>query len=155
MKVEKDYEELLKLFNKNRVKYCIVGAYAVAYYARPRYTKDIDILVKTGARNARKIVKALNDFGFKSLKLDVKDFSGENNIIQLGYEPVRVDIITSIGGCSFEKVWRGKTLGSYGKETVFFIGVNELIKSKRHSKRKHDKEDLAILLLTRKHKRTR
>jgi len=67
MKVEKDYEELLKLFNKHKVKYCIIGAYAVAFYAKPRYTKDMDILVEPSIKNGQKIVNALNEFGFKSL----------------------------------------------------------------------------------------
>ena len=101
MKVEKDYEYLLKLLNKHKVKYCIVGAFAVAFYAKPRYTKDMDI-------------------------------------------------ITSIPGCSFNKVWENKEIGKYGKEKVYFIGLNELIKNKRASKRKQDKVDLDILLRAKK-----
>ena len=62
MKVEKDYEDLLRLLNKHKVRYCIVGAYAVAFYARPRYTKDMDILVEPEIDNGRRIVKALNEF---------------------------------------------------------------------------------------------
>ena len=75
VKVERDYEELLRLFNKNKVKYCIVGAYAVAFYAMPRYTKDLDIWIEPNSENARRILKSLNEFGFKSLKLKEKDFS--------------------------------------------------------------------------------
>jgi len=74
MKVEKDYEELLKLLNKHKVKYCIIGAYAVAFYAKPRYTKDMDIFIESSFENSEKIVNALNDFGFKSLDLYAKDF---------------------------------------------------------------------------------
>ena len=147
MKVEKDYEELLKLFNKNEVKYCIIGAYAVAFYATPRYTKDMDILVETNVENARKIIASLNEFGFKSLKLTEKDFSQKDKIIQLGYEPLRIDIITSIEGCSFKEAWKNKTRGTYGKQKVFFIGINEVIKNKRASKRSQDKIDLETLLL--------
>jgi len=145
VKVEKDYEELLKLFNKNKVKYCIVGAYAVALYVRPRYTKDIDILVEPNIKNARRIIKALDEFGFRSLGLTEEDFSQEHKIIQLGYEPVRVDILTSIGGCSFKEVWKNKRTSPYGREKVFFIGRDELIKNKKATKRKQDKVDLGIL----------
>jgi len=63
MKVEKDYEELFALFNKHRVRYCIVGSYALAFYARPRYTKDIDILIEPSRENSGRIVRALNEFG--------------------------------------------------------------------------------------------
>ena len=146
MKVEKDYEELLGLFNKNKVKYCIVGAYAVALYAKPRYTKDIDILVEPNEDNSRRIKKALNEFGFKSLGLTETDFSTRGKIIQLGYEPVRVDLITSIAGLSFKEIWANKKIANYGKEKVFFIGKDELIKAKNASGRKQDKADLEILL---------
>ena len=146
MKVEKDYEELLRLFNKNKVRYCVVGAFALALHARPRYTKDIDILVEPDTENAGRIIKSLREFGFKSLRLTEKDFSREGKIIQLGYEPVRVDIITSIAGCSFKDVWKNKKISRYGDEKVFFIGKKELIKSKKAAGRKQDKADLDILL---------
>lgn len=153
MNVQPDYEELLKLFNKHKVKYCIVGAFAVAYYSLPRYTKDIDILVEPSAENGRKIMKALKDFGFASLKLSEKDFIQEKEVIQLGYEPVRIDLLTSIEGCSFEEIWRDKKIGKYGKEKVFFIGLSELIKNKKESKRKQDQADLELLLKRKRKKK--
>ncbi len=149
MKVEKDYEELLKSFNKYKVKYCIIGAYAIAFYAKPRYTKDLDILVEPSIENGKRIINALNEFGFKSIDLSERDFSQRGKIIQLGYEPVRVDIITSVQGCSFKQVWENKAMGTYGKERVHFIGINELIKSKKTSDRKQDQVDVDILLSTR------
>lgn len=145
MKVEKDYEDLLKLFNKNKVKYCIVGAYAVAFYARPRYTKDMDILIEPEVKNAEKIVKALNEFGFKNCGLQVKDFTEKGRIIQLGYEPIRVDIITSILKVDFEDIWKNKKKGVYGNQKVFFIALKDLIKIKKISNRKQDQADLEIL----------
>lgn len=149
MKIEKDYEELLRLLNRNKVKYCVIGAYAVAFYAKPRYTKDMDILIEPSIENGKRIVDALNEFGFKNLDLSVKDFSKKGKIIQLGYEPVRVDIMTSIQGCSFKQIWRNKVIGTYGGEKVYFIGLNELIKTKRISSRNEDKADLDILIKAR------
>ncbi len=145
MKVEKDYEDLLGLLRKYKVRYCIVGAYAVAFYGRPRYTKDMDILVEPTVENARRMVKALNDFGFASLKLKEKDFAKKGNVIQLGYEPVRVDILTSLKGVPFETLWKKKRLGSYGRHRVFFIGKNELMRNKKLSGRKQDLADLEAL----------
>ena len=153
MKTEKDFEELLKLFNKNKVKYCIVGAYAVAFYAEPRYTKDMDILVEPDKDNAHRIVKSLAEFGFKSLGLEENDFIQKGKIIQLGYEPVRVDLITSIGGCDFNKVWKNRAVGAYGKQKVFFIGFEELIKNKKKSGRKQDSVDISILMSKKKRAR--
>lgn len=145
MKIEKDFEELLKLLNKYKVKYCIVGAYALAFYAKPRYTKDIDLFVKADPENSKRILAALNEFGFKNLKALEKDLEKENQIIQLGYEPVRVDILTSIDGCNFAEVWLNKKTGSYGRTKVYFIGLKQLIKNKKKSNRNQDKADLELL----------
>ena len=153
MKVEKDYEDLLRLFNKHKVKYCIVGAFAVAFHAKPRYTKDIDIFVSAMIENGQKIVEALEDFGFERVGLKGEDFSKPGQIIQLGYEPVRIDIVTSIDGCTFEEVWKKREQGIYGKEKVSFIGLNELIKNKKAAKRKQDEIDLDILLKAKKRKK--
>lgn len=145
MKVEKDYEDFLRLLNKNKVRYCIVGAYAVAFYSRPRYTKDLDILAEPTLENAKKIIQALNAFGFSSLKLSEKDFIKKGNVIQLGYEPLRIDLLTSIKGLSFEEVWRKRKVGPYGREKVNFIGKNELMINKKKSRRKQDEADLEVL----------
>jgi len=150
MKIEKDYEELFALLNKHKVKYCVIGAYAVAFYAKPRYTKDIDIFIEPSVENSEKIINALNDFSFKSLKLSKEDFRTEGKIIQLGFEPLRIDILTSIEGCRFEQVWKNKVVATYGTERVFFIGLDDLIRNKQQSSRLQDKLDLDLLLKVKK-----
>jgi hypothetical protein len=150
MKLQKDYEELLELFNKHKVRYCVVGAYAVAFHARPRFTKDMDILVKPDLGNGKKIIDALKEFGFKSPDLSEKDFSREGKIIQIGFEPVRVDLVTSIDGCTFEEIWENRESGFYGKQKVSFIGIKELVKNKKAAGRRQDEADLEILETVRK-----
>lgn len=145
MKVEKDYEELLILFNKHDVKYCIIGAFALAFYARPRYTKDLDILVEPSSQNALKILAALNDFGFGELALSEEDFTKQGHIIQLGYEPVRIDLITSIEGIDFDAIWRNHSSGKFGNTVAFFIGLTEFIQSKKNADRLQDRADLELL----------
>jgi len=145
MRVEKDYEEFLKLLNRHRIQYCIVGAYAVAFHARPRYTKDIDILIEVSKDNACKMIQALDEFGFGDLELTEEDFLKEGLIIQLGYEPVRIDLLTTISGCTFKEIWDHKKFGDYGDEKVIFIGKEELIKSKKAAGRKQDEADLELL----------
>ncbi len=146
MKTEKDYEEFLELLNKHNVRYCVIGAFAVAFHARPRYTKDIDILIEPTIDNANRLLIALDEFGFGSLNLAVNDFSTQGNIIQLGYEPVRIDIITSIKGLEFADIWQSRIQGPYGKQTINFIDRQSLIRSKRISNRAQDKADLKLLL---------
>jgi len=142
MRVEKDFEELLKLFNKHKIKYCIIGAFALAFHAQPRYTKDMDIIVEPTVENGKKIVTALAEFGFESLKLSPEEFCQPDRFIQLGYEPVRVDLITSIEGLLFQKIWKNRKIGTYGKARVFFIGLDDLIQSKEIAGRKQDVADL-------------
>lgn len=150
MHAEKDFVELLRLFNKNKVKYSIVGAFAVGFYAKPRYTKDLDVLVEPSSMNGINIVKALKEFGFGNLDIAPDDFIEEGKFIQLGYEPIRIDLITSIPGCSFAEIWKHKQKGYYGKEKVFFIGLEHLIKNKKASGRKQDKADLELLIKIKK-----
>ncbi len=145
MKVEKDYKELLELFNEHNVKYCIIGSFALAFYARPRYTKDLDILVEPTSQNARKILAALKDFGFGELDLTEQDFIEPGQVVQLGYEPVRIDLITSITGLDFVKIWKNRSSGRFGNIDVFFIGLKEFIESKKKADRLQDRADLELL----------
>lgn len=153
MRVEKDFEELLKLFNEHEVKYCIIGAFAMAFHVQPRYTKDLDILVEPTVENGRKIINALNEFGFGRLNLSEEDFCHEGKCIQLGYEPVRIDLITSVQGLDFQNIWKHQVKGNYGQQAVFFIGLDELIKSKEIANRKQDIADLEKLLPLKKKKK--
>jgi len=146
VKTEKDYEEFLELLNKHDVRYCIIGSFALAFHARPRYTKDMDILVEATTDNAKRLLAALNEFGFGSLNLAEDDFSSKGNIIQLGYEPIRIDILTSIKGLEFADIWASRIQGPYGKQTVNFIDRQNLIRSKQLSNRAQDKADLELLL---------
>jgi len=146
VKTEKDYEEFLELLNKHDIRYCIIGAFALAFHARPRYTKDMDILIEATTDNAKRLLAALREFGFGSLNLSVEDFSSKGNIIQLGYEPVRIDIITSIKGLEFADIWESRIQGPYGKQTVNFIDRQNLIRSKKLSNRAQDKADLDLLI---------
>lgn len=145
MKTEKDYEEFLSLLNKHNVRYCVIGAFALAFHARPRYTKDIDILVESTTANAKQLLAALDEFGFLSLNLSIKDFSTRGNIIQLGYEPVKIDVITSIKGLDFDDIWENRIQGPYGKQTINYIDRQNLIRSKMLSNRAQDKADLELL----------
>ena len=147
MKTEKDYEEFLELLNKHNVRYCVIGAFALAFHVRPRYTKDIDILIEPTTDNAKRLLIALDEFGFGSLNLTVDDFLTMGSIIQLGYEPVRIDIITSIKGLDFAEIWKSRIKGPYGKQTINFIDRQNLIRAKKLSNRAQDKADLKLLLL--------
>ncbi len=145
MEVQPDFKELLELFNANNVDYLIVGGYALAYHGVPRYTGDIDIFVRPDERNAKKILKALEEFGFGALKLTEGDFQIPDKVVQLGVPPVRADIITSITGVSVEDAFGGSENGNYGDIPVKYLGRRQLILNKRATGRKRDLADLEAL----------
>jgi hypothetical protein len=114
MEVQKDFKEFLALLNAHEVDFMIVGGYALAFHGAPRYTGDIDVFVKPDRKNAQRIIKVLKEFGFSSLELSIDDFQNEDNVVQLGLPPVRIDIITSISGVSWEQADAAKEPGLYG-----------------------------------------
>lgn len=142
MEVQKDFRDLLELFNKHKVDYIIVGAYALGFHGAPRYTGDLDIFVKPDPTNARSIMQALNAFGFGSAGLTAADFGEEGKIIQLGFPPVRIDIITSITGVSWEQAQSGRVKGHFGDLMVYYIGRDDFIANKKALGRKKDIADL-------------
>ncbi len=145
MEVSQDFKDLLALFNVHRVDYVIVGAYALAYHGVPRYTGDIDILVHPDTENAQRILQSLNEFGFGSVGLTIEDFINPDRVVQLGVAPVRVDIITSITGVSWEEVTTHRVEGTYGNVAVYYIGREEFIFNKRAMGRKKDLADIEAL----------
>ena len=146
MKVEKDFEEFIELLNYHKVKYLIIGAFALSYYTYPRHTGDIDFFIEASGRNATKILKVLKEFGFESLKLTQKDFIKPNSIIQLGFSPNRIDLITGITAVTFSRAFKNKVEGKLGKEKVFFISPKDLLKNKRATKRAKDIADAEVLM---------
>ena len=145
MEVQQDFRDLLALFNAHRVEYIIVGAHALAYHGAPRYTGDMGILVRPHPENAKRIMEALDEFGFGSLGLVAQDFTAPDRVTQLGVAPVRIDIVTSITGVSWEEAAAGRVQGSYGDVVVHFLGRQEFILNKRALGRKKDQADLEAL----------
>ena len=145
MEIQRDYKELLELFNAHNVEYIIVGGYALAFHGAPRFTGDMDLFVKPDAENAQRILAALAEFGMGSLDLSQNDFTSLDNVIQIGVPPVRVDIMTSITAVAWEKAEAGRVIGNYGDTQVYFIGKDDFILNKRVLGRKRDLADLEAI----------
>lgn len=143
--VSRDFEELFAFFNARKVRALIVGGYAFAYHARPRYTKDIDVWIEATPDNARRLLEALNDFGFGSLGLTLEDFTEPGQIVQLGFPPNRIDLLTSIKGVTFEEAWESRIEDLFGATRVCYLGRDDLIRSKRAAGRLQDQADVAVL----------
>ena len=141
MDVYRDFKELLESFDAQKVEFVIVGGYAVAHHGAPRYTRDIDLYVNPTKANAERIMAALDAFGFGEIGLKSEDFQKPEQVIQLGYPPVRIDLITSIAGITWEQAAGGISRGEYGGEPVPFLGREELIASKKAAGRPQDLVD--------------
>ena len=145
MEIQPDFKELLALFNDHRVSYMIVGGYALAFHGAPRFTGDIDIYVNPDRDNAQRIVAALDAFGFASLGLKSADFEQPDRVIQLGVSPVRIDLITSITGVSWDEALAGRVPSTYGDVPIFYIGREQFVLNKRATGRNRDLADLEAL----------
>ena len=143
--LNQDFKEFIQSLNENDVHYLVVGGYAVALHGYPRYTKDMDIWVGRDRENASHIVKALDQFGFSSLGLKAEDFLETDTIIQLGYPPSRIDLITTLPGVDFEISYANKVEVDFGDVKVYFIDLENLKKNKRVSGRNQDLADLENL----------
>ncbi len=145
MEPQQDFKELLGLFNDHGVDYLVVEAYALAFHGAPRNTGDIDLLIRPDKENAQRILRALDEFGFGSLGLKTEDFERPEMVVQLGVPPVRIDIITSISGVTWEEADSGRVAGHYGGIPVHYIGKTEYIRNKAASGRKKDLADIEAL----------
>lgn len=140
-----DFREFIELLNSHEVRYLIVGGYAVAYHGYPRLTGDIDFFVEVSEGNARKLEAVLIDFGFAELGLTASDFLTPGQIIQLGYPPHRIDIVTALSGVEFAEAWKERTAGELGGVPAKFIGKKALLANKAASGRPKDLADLDAL----------
>ena len=145
MRLNRDFRELLECFARHDVRYLIVGGWALAAHGVPRLTKDLDLWVWPEAANAERLVEALEEFGFGSMGLGVDDFLDEDVVIQLGYPPNRVDILTSPSGVDFEACWADRLDVQMEGGAVPFIGLDGLKANKRATGRPQDLVDLHTL----------
>lgn len=140
-----DFSALFACFAAHRVRYLVVGGHAVAFHAKPRFTKDIDVWLETTADNARRVLTALDEFGFGTVGLSEEDFTTPGMVIQLGVAPNRIDLLTAIDGVEFAEAWEGRVEGAFGDQRVSYLGRRELVRNKTASGRAQDLADLEAL----------
>lgn len=146
----RDYEEFIAALNARGVRYLIVGAHAVAHHARPRATKDLDVVVGPSRANVGRLIAALGDFfDGADLGYRVEDFTDPRTIIQLGVAPTRIDLMTAIEGRPrFDAIWQRRVDAVFGAVPAHYIGLSDLIAVKSAAKRPQDRADLRVLKRT-------
>ena len=143
--LSEDFKEFIGLLNSGQVEYLVVGGYAVAFHGHPRYTKDIDFWIMNSEENAKRVLDVLKNFGFASLGLTLKDFIQDDNVIQLGYPPNRIDIITGLNGIAFAEAYEERIVECFDGVNMNFIDLERLKASKRIAGRPKDFDDIEKL----------
>ena len=140
-----DFKEFLRLLNANRVDYLLVGAFAVGLHGYPRATVDLDVWVRPAADNAPRVIEAVRQFGFDVPAIEPRLFIDPRSIVRFGVPPLRIELMTSIDGVTYEACWNNRETFDIGGVAVPVISLADLKTNKRAAGRHKDLNDLENL----------
>jgi predicted nucleotidyltransferase len=140
-----DFRELLQSFARHKVKYLIVGDYAVIHYSQPRYTKDLDLWLEPSAENASKVARSFADFGIPLIEVTEEDLATEGTQFVLGVAPVMLDFLTSIPPLCFADCWKRRNVVISGNDVHLYLSLEDLCIAKKHAARWQDLADMEEL----------
>ena len=143
--IPRDFRDFIGLLNERRVRYLVVGGYAVAYHGYPRATGDIDIFIELSNRNAVAMVEVFRQFGFADSGVSPEFFMDKGEVVRLGREPLKLEILNDISGVTFAECYRRRVRARIEGLRVNFIDLPDLVRNKRASARDKDKLDLKNL----------
>ena len=145
MTLDQDFEDFVELLNQYGVDYMVVGGYALAFHGKPRHTGDLDIWIDISEENATKMYAVIAGFGMASLGLQKEDFLESGVITQIGYPPLRIDILNEIDGVNFKQAYPNKLVIDVDGLPVNYISLDDLIQNKQASGRHQDISDIKSL----------
>lgn len=145
LELPQDFKEFLNLLRANGVEYLLIGAYAVGYHGYPRATRDMDIWIAATPENADRMVKTLREFGFDTPQLSAELLLRPNNIVRMGEEPMRLEIMNSASGVEFEECYAQRVMDTLDGVQVNLISLNHLKTNKKASGRLKDLSDIEHL----------
>jgi hypothetical protein len=145
VKTNRDFEDPLSDFAASRVRFLIVGAYALVFYGRPRATGDLDVWVDPTPPNAARVFEALRKFGAPLDRLVPADFEKKGIVFQIGVEPSRIDVLTSLTGLEFSRAWTRRKHARFGSQRVGVLAPRDFLRNKRALGRKKDLADVEEL----------
>lgn len=141
MELNRDFSDLLSAFSARRVRFLLVGAYALSFYGRPRTTGDLDLWIDASRANARRVFDALADFGAPLRSMTANDFTIPGTVFQIGVAPRRIDVLTSVTGLTFESAWRRRRKAAYGGIAIHLVSERDFVRNKRALGRSRDLAD--------------
>lgn len=145
--MNQDFKELLQIFSDEKVRYLIIGGYAVIKHTEPRYTKDLDLWVSPDAENAERVYRALTKFGAPITELSPEDFTQKGYFFTMGFAPSRIDVLFDLPELDFENCWQKRVEAAIGETKIYFISREDLIKNKESVGRLQDLADAEKLRL--------
>jgi predicted nucleotidyltransferase len=138
-----DLKELIGLFQSHHVEFLVVGAHALAFHARPRFTEDLDLFIRRSNENVHRVRAALDEFGFGLTDDAEAELAGNpRGMIVLGRKPNQVDVLNFLDGVEFNQAWEGREEGALGELTVQYLGLKDYVATKRAAGRAKDRDDL-------------
>jgi hypothetical protein len=140
-----DFDAFCALLLDHHVEFVIVGAHALALHGAPRFTGDLDILIRPAKNNADHLIAAIHAFGFPDIPLTAAQIIEPGRIVEMGVAPVQIHVMSAIDGVAWDEVWSGRVEAMFGSRTVGFIGRTEFLKNKRAAGRPKDLADIAAL----------
>ena len=143
--LNKDFKEFIKLLNSRNVDYLIVGGYALAAHGDPRYTGGIDIWVGPGDKNISLTLNALREFGFGEMGISAADLAAPNSVVQLGYPPARIDLLSLIDGVTFNDCYAKRVVARIDGLELPAIGAVDFRANKLAVGRLKDLADVEAL----------
>ena len=145
VKLPPDFREFLSLLHTHRVKYLLVGGYAVAAHGYPRFTGDMDLWIQTNTENAENVLRVCREFGFDVPNLRVELFTDPTQMTRMGHPPLRIEILNSVSGLTFDLAWENRISEVWDEVPVSLISLEDLRTNKRASGRLKDLADLENL----------
>jgi hypothetical protein len=141
MDLAPDFDEFIASLTVHGVEFVIVGAYALAFHGAPRFTGDLDVLIRPTLDNASRLLKALESFGFPT-ELTPEGIADQRRMIQMGLPPVQIHVMSAISGVTWDEVWADRVAGPLGRHEVRFIGRESFLRNKRAAGRPKDLADI-------------
>jgi hypothetical protein len=145
MELAPDFDECIGFLTAHGVEFVVVGAYALAFHGAPRFTGDLDILVRPTLDNAARLLAALEAFGFPIAELTPEAIADRRRMLQMGVPPVQIHVMSAISGVEWEEAWADRVEGSLGTHTVPFLGRDTYLRNKRAAGRPKDLADIDAL----------
>jgi hypothetical protein len=146
VKTNSDFRDLLQHFADEKVRFLVVGGYAVIKHTEPYYTKDLDIWIEAAPENAERALRALRRFGAPSEDVTIADLTSSDLVYQIGVEPVRVDIMAAVPGLTFAKAWEGHVDADFGGFHAPVLSLDDTLASKRAANRPKDRIQIRQLV---------